>query len=573
MSLKICIPAIAAFLLAACSGDGNNAGDPDPSAEADFVVDTFGDLSVCTDKREGATAYVKDEDNDYICSDGDWAIDTNADTRKKSSSSKDEANSSNSKDKAKSSSSRCEDCKDEANSSSSAGGEKSSSSLKEFDWSIPKEDYLNPKISYGTLTDPRDGQTYKTVEIGDQVWMAENLNYYDETFDGRSWCHGAENSATTANCAVSGRLYTWTAAIDSAKLHKDNSIVCSSDKDCSLPAMVSGVCPTGWHLPRVAEWKRLFSNVGDSVGVALKSQMGWNDDGNGTDAYGFSALPAGFKDYNDYVYEGAAASFWSADEHIIFCTDAACISFAGTYAYCINLYSGSSGWSQLSESKRKAYSVRCLQDVAEPEAAWDYLNPNIDYGEMVDDRDGQIYKTVTIGSQIWMAENLNYEVDSSFCYNDSAKYCRMFGRLYRWAAAIGKSERECGYGNTCGLSGKVRGVCPEGWHLPDTTEWRTLINEVGEDSTAGYILKSQTGWLYGDNGSDVYGFSALPAGYRSRGDSFDKGIYADFWSATEVNNKISAYYMCLRKFDKEYANADLSYTTKNFGYSVRCIQD
>ena len=207
------------------------------------------------------------------------------------------------------------------------------------------------------------------------------------------------------------------------------------------------------------------------------------------------------------------------------------------------------------------------------ETAWDYLNPNIDYGEMVDDRDGQIYKTVTIGSQIWMAENLNYEVDSSFCYNDSAKYCRMFGRLYRWAAAIGKSERECGYGNTCGLSGKVRGVCPEGWHLPDTTEWRTLINEVGEDSTAGYILKSQTGWLYGDNGSDVYGFSVLPAGYRSCGDSFDKGIYADFWSATEVNNKISAYYMCLRKFDKEYADADLSYTTKDFGYSVRCIQD
>ena len=108
---------MAAFLLVACSGDDNKASDLAPSAEADFVVDTFGDLSVCTDKREGATAYVKDEEKDYICTDGDWAIDTNADTRKKSSSSK---------DKAKSSSSRCEDCKDDANSCSSLA--KSSSS-------------------------------------------------------------------------------------------------------------------------------------------------------------------------------------------------------------------------------------------------------------------------------------------------------------------------------------------------------------------------------------------------------------------------------------------------------------
>ena len=559
MSLKICIPAIAAFLLAACGGDGNKAGDPDPSAEADFVVDTFGDLSVCTDKREGATAYVKDEDNDYICSDGDWAIDTNADTRKKSSSSKDEANSSNSKDKAKSSSSRCEDCKDEANSSSSAGGEKSSSSLKEFDWSIPKEDYLNPKISYGTLTDPRDGQTYKTVEIGDQVWMAENLNYYDETFDGRSWCHGAENSATTANCAVSGRLYTWTAAIDSAKLHKDNSIVCSSDKDCSLPAMVSGVCPTGWHLPRVAEWKRLFSNVGDSVGVALKSQMGWNDDGNGTDAYGFSALPAGFKDYNDYVYEGAAASFWSADEHIIFCTDAACISFAGTYAYCINLYSGSSGWSQLSESKRKAYSVRCLQDVAEPEAAWDYLNPNIDYGEMLDDRDGQTYKTVKIGDQVWIAENLNYKTENSYCYGETAsdpktENCTKYGRLYTWAAA--------------------NDACPEGWLLPDTTEWSKLFTAVGGKGTAGKKLKSLTGWNdyngTSGNGTDDYGFSAFPAGNRrSSGYFSNEGDNAYFWSAAESGSN-SAYSMGLRYIDED---AYLYYSNKYSAFSVRCLKD
>ena len=381
---------MAAFLLAACGGDNNKAGDSAPSAEADFVVDTFDDLSVCFDKREGATAYVKDEEKDYICTDGDWTIDTNADTRKKSSSSKDkakssssrcedckdgaksdsgknnvkssssrcedckdDAKSSNSKDKAKSSSSRhCEDCKDEAISSSSVGGEKSSSSLKSFDWSIPKEDYLNPKISYGTLTDSRDGQTYKTVELGDQVWMAENLNYYDKTLDGRSWCYDATNSKPTENCSVAGRLYTWTAAV--------STFGCGEDQNCTLPLRVNGICPPGWHLPNTKEWNTLFDEVGGQniAGKMLKSQTGWDDydgtSGNGTDAYGFSALPAGFKEYYDnfvfFLEKGNFAYFWSATEYNSF---AAYEMDLNNYGEFVVLYHS---------NKSYAISVRCLKD-------------------------------------------------------------------------------------------------------------------------------------------------------------------------------------------------------------------
>ncbi|WP_297946570.1 fibrobacter succinogenes major paralogous domain-containing protein [uncultured Fibrobacter sp.] len=193
-------------------------------------------------------------------------------------------------------------------------------------------------------------------------------------------------------------------------------------------------------------------------------------------------------------------------------------------------------------------------------------------GWILDYRDKHLYRTVTIGDQTWMAENLNYEVETgSYCYNDSAKYCEKYGRLYTWTVAVGKSEDECGYDKTCGLSGKVRGVCPEGWHLPDTTEWNKLFTAVGGDSTAGKKLKSQSGWSWNDddgtsgNGTDAYGFSAFPAG--SNFDAWGDGT--SFWSATERNSYV-AYGMGLF-YETEYAY--LVYCDKDVAFSVRCLKD
>jgi len=196
-------------------------------------------------------------------------------------------------------------------------------------------------------------------------------------------------------------------------------------------------------------------------------------------------------------------------------------------------------------------------------------------GNLTDDRNGQTYKIVKIGAQWWMAENLNYKTDNSFCYNDSAEYCETYGRLYTWADAIGKSEDECGYGHDCDLASAgsatfIQGVCPSGWHLPSKVEWETLLNAVGGQSTAGKVLKSTSGWNRNGYGTDTFSFSALPAGYRYLHGYYDsEGEYANFWSSTEGSGDY-AYNMYLDCISS--GSAPLSYN-KRYGFSVRCVKD
>lgn len=238
----------------------------------------------------------------------------------------------------------------------------------------------------------------------------------------------------------------------------------------------------------------------------------------------------------------------------------------------------------------------------------EYLNQEFleagKYGEILDERDGQVYKTVQIGEHIWMAENLNYAYTSvpfnvtytyrglvgydvlsytsdstSWCYNDSAEYCTKYGRLYTWATAMDSvgtwstNGKGCGYDKPCLPTYPVRGICPKGWHLPDTTEWNMLFIAAGGASIAGMMLKSTSVW-YGGKGTDAYGFSALPAGersdnYGSFGRYMDDGDYVNFWSSTEVND----YRACglSLNYHNEYM---VYYMEKNYyGLSVRCVKD
>ena len=176
--------------------------------------------------------------------------------------------------------------------------------------------------------------------------------------------------------------------------------------------------------------------------------------------------------------------------------------------------------------------------------------PESKKGVMKDPRDGQTYKTVKIGKQVWMAENMNYDIKHSYCYDDDPENCEEYGRLYTWAAA--------------------NYVCPEGWHLPTNEEFETLISNVGGEEIAGKMLKSMIGWGENDNGVDAFGFSVLPAGSGIYDGGFrHAGEFAYFWSATE-GNEYNAYSWYLLYIDE---GAGLFIYSKDFAHSVRCLRD
>ena len=225
-------------------------------------------------------------------------------------------------------------------------------------------------------------------------------------------------------------------------------------------------------------------------------------------------------------------------------------------------------------------------------ANWAYLNPAKTYGTMTDIRDGQVYKTVTIGTQTWMAENLNYNPGDvsdmgsdawSGCYSNKDKNCNLYGRLYTWEVAMDNAD--CAYGKTCNAplnpSTPVRGVCPQGWHLPSHYEFEELINFIDPtfdynhttdaySSTAGLYLKSQSGWNSNGNGTDAYGFSALPGGSRrSNGYFDDAGNYAYFWSSGEYFG--SSAFLLYLLYGGE--GAGLDWDGEISARSVRCLQN
>jgi len=187
---------------------------------------------------------------------------------------------------------------------------------------------------------------------------------------------------------------------------------------------------------------------------------------------------------------------------------------------------------------------------------------------------GQTYKTVNIGSQVWFAKNLNYEVSGSKCYNDNSSNCSIYGRLYDWATAMNLPS-SCN-SNSCSsqIQSPHRGICPAGWHIPSQADWNVMTAYIGGANTEGKKLKATSGWFNSNvtgNGTDEYGFAALPGGSYSDGrfSGGDNGSESgNWWSASEDAD----YYA----YNRIMSNLDLAYwgaSGKSTLRSVRCLKD
>ncbi len=186
------------------------------------------------------------------------------------------------------------------------------------------------------------------------------------------------------------------------------------------------------------------------------------------------------------------------------------------------------------------------------------------YGDpLLDTRDGRSYKTVVIGSQTWMAEDLKYAPSSgsaavdkhSWCYEDEDEYCEKYGRLYDWTAAVDTLDSDCGYKHDCEPFEEPRqGICPEGWHIPsqkEAVELRTVLSSANSD--------------------DDFGFDVHLSGYRNmkgQTGSFDFGKTVIYWTIDQYTDQYAKNFIF-----SSYMIGAFDWSFKFDARSVRCLKN
>ncbi|MCL2260714.1 MAG: hypothetical protein FWC15_05075 [Fibromonadales bacterium] len=314
---------------------------------------------------------------------------------------------------------------------------------------------------------------YKTVKIGNQVWMEENLNYAT----GKSWCF--EDDALY--CKKYGRLYDWNTA--------------------------AKACPRGWHLPSDTEWNELENFAGKDIVNRM------------------SALQGGWRDY-----DGEKTGRWRELNESGFWWSSTVIEALGSVQ--IRQLSPLKDFSSTLRNKASGLSVRCIQDPQIKKISRTFT----------DTRDNKKYSVMTSGNTIWMRDNLNYNAKGSFCYENNSENCDKYGRLYEWDLA--------------------QTVCPAPWRLPNHEDWVNLIDNSG-NNTAGKKLKSKQ-W----NGTDNYGFSALPGGFTKAQGFAEIGERGYWWTNEAIGPSGKHKFMST---DRDSVTHSLH--SKSTGLSVRCVQD
>lgn len=507
------------------------------------------------------------------------------------------------------------------------------------------DSYFQDKFTYGKIVDVRDQQKYRTIKIGNQEWIAQNMNY-------------DVPGSVCDSCELYGRYYTYEQA--------------------------SSVCPEGYKVPTVTD----FMALQRYDAALLKSIKGWNADNAGIDSVGFASIPAGFVSFreNNIKRRGETSGFWTSlsdgytavrmkiekngaagtvnalDPQYGFpvrCISSATSKTSGEdevlldgrngsllksvtvgsqkwlaqnsdiklpKSYCYDndqencnqygrLYEWSSaidacpegtrlpnatdiaelkknsnivskldlkfggfrnakgGYEQKGSqanmwtasevaanakywrasangagiidnkvSKKAAMAIRCIVGELENE---------VKIGHFTDNRDNQTYAIVTVGKQTWMAQNLNYAISGSYCYNDDMDNCSKFGRLYTYSDA--------------------KEVCPENYHLPNDAEWQTLKNFLADNGNGKLATMSKSTSDWTNPGKDLYGLNIKPTGYRSEDGGYKRlDKRAHFWSETSTANIDSAYHWSFAD-DAEYLAKTSAYMQD--ANAVRCVRN
>ena len=338
----------------------------------------------------------------------------------------------------------------ESNESSSSQKSNSKSSSSSYSTSYK----LDPStVKKGSFTDQRDGRVYKTVTIGNQTWMAENLNYDVKG----SNCA----DSTDKDCKKYGRIYTWAAALDTATTKRDPSKV--------YQAPFQGACPEGWGIPTYADWDTLLANVGTNVSRTMNHdefmeagrRLLSKDNGTypGTDVYGFSA-------YIGYTYYTSS--------HFNYENTSYAYGYRRINEVRLGYSDGSARMFNTDRSVGQSY-IRCIKG---RDVLFDLRDPSSIKSTDNSKCKDSVWHPKVQPCNVYKKDNCEY-IDGGVKIGDRI-----------WSS------------KTCG----------NGWHVPDSLEWEQLIEEIGGECFAGIMLKSDSGWIAGGNGANAYGLNIKPTG-------------------------------------------------------------